>query len=412
MKFLNRLVTRYGAGMCRRTMVLSLMLALSQCGGKLLTEGTPPGETTAEPMENPASIMAAFARGDEFFARIFKVSDGLGPTFNQPSCETCHPGDGRGTPQTALIRFSINGDLVPRLGGPQLQDKGIPGVNPETIPTGAEISVRMPPPVFGRGLMEAVPAETIIALEDPDDSNGDGISGRVNWVQPAEFVPAEFVGSGPGLAVGRFGLKANISSLLHQVVGAYRDDMGITSDFLAEESIHPDAGDLALTDRVPDPEIPASEVLDVLMYIRTLAVPNRGEITDQVRAGEALFHEVGCVSCHVPSLRTGPNAIPSLDEVDAPLYSDLLLHDMGPTLADNRADGSADGFEWRTPPLMGIRLAPDNLGGIAHYLHDGRTSDLGDAISAHGGEAQGSRDRYQALSVQEQEALVAFVLSL
>jgi CxxC motif-containing protein (DUF1111 family) len=399
-------------GMCRRTMVLSLMLALSQCGGKLLTEGTPPGETTAEPMENPASIMAAFARGDEGFARVFKVSDGLGPTFNQPSCETCHPADGRGTPQTVLIRFSINGDLVPRLGGPQLQDKGIPGVTPETIPTGAEISVRMAPPVFGRGLMEAIPAETIIALEDPNDSNGDGISGRVNWVQPADFVPAAFVGSGPGLAVGRFGLKANISSLLHQIVAAYREDMGITSDFLAEEAIHPDAGDLALTDRVPDPEIPASEVLDVLMYIRTLAVPNRGEITDQVRAGEALFHEVGCVSCHVPSLRTGPNAIPSLDEVDAPLYSDLLLHDMGPTLADNRADESADGFEWRTPPLMGIRLAPGNLGGIAHFLHDGRTSDLGDAISAHGGEAQGSRDRYQALSVQEQEALVAFVLSL
>ena len=396
----------------RGVLLLSVVLLHFRCSDKLLTQGPPPGETTAEPMENPASIMSAFARGDEGFARIFKVSDGLGPTFNQPSCETCHPGDGRGTPQTTLVRFSINGDLVPSLGGPQLQDKSIPGVSPETVPVGAEVSVRMPPPVFGRGLVEAIPAETIIALADPEDRNGDGVSGRVNWVQPADFVPPGFVGSGPGLAIGRFGLKANISSLLQQVVSAYRDDMGVTSDFLAEESIHPSAGDLALSDRVPDPEIPTSEVLDVLMYIRTLAVPNRGEITDQVRSGEMIFTEIGCAVCHVPSLKTGPSPIPSLHEVDAPLYSDLLLHDMGPGLADNRADESADGYEWRTAPLMGIRLAPDNLGGTAHYLHDGRTSDIREAISAHGGEGQRSRDRYIALPVGDQDALVAFVLSL
>jgi len=409
MNVINR---RDRCGFRRTGTVLTLVLLLSSCGDKLLTHGPPAGETTAEPMENPLPIMAAFARGDEGFARIFKVSDGLGPTFNQPSCETCHPGDGRGTPQTTLIRFSINGDLVPQLGGPQLQDKSIPGAVPETVPEGAEISVRMPPPVFGRGLMEAIPAETIIALEDPDDADGDGISGRVNWVQPAGFVPAEFVGAGPGLAVGRFGLKANISSLLQQVVGAYREDMGITSDFLPVEAIHSDAGDLALSDRVADPEIPAHEVLDVLMYVRTLAVPNRGEITPEVQNGERLFEQVGCTGCHIPTLKTGPSPIPSLDQVDAHMYSDLLLHDMGPGLADNRADGSADGYEWRTPPLMGIRLAPDNLGGPAHYLHDGRTSDLGEAILEHGGEAQGSRDRYQALSTDEQNALLAFVLSL
>ena len=377
---------------------------------KLLT--TTPDDTTAVPMDNPPSIMADFARGDEQFARIFRVSEGLGPIFNQPSCETCHPGDGRGTPQMVLKRFSINGDLVPKLGGPQLQDRAIPGVPPETIPAGADVSVRMAPPVFGRGLMEMVPDATIIALEDPNDVDGDGISGRVNWVQPADFVPSIMVGSGPGLAVGRFGLKANVSSLLQQIVGAYRDDMGITTDFQPEESLHPLVGDLALHDIAPDPEVPGTEVLDVLMYIRTLSVPQRGELTDQVQRGDVLFGQIGCASCHVPNMKTGPSAIPSLNLVDAPLYSDMLLHDMGEGLADHRADGSANGFEWRTVPLMGLRLAADNLGGVVHYLHDGRTSDLAEAIVMHGGEAQASRDRFAALSAEEKEAVLAFLLSL
>ncbi len=392
--------------------LLSLVFSLHGCGDRLLTSGPPEGETTAEPMQNPPSVMAAFARGDEAFAQVFRVSEGLGPIFNQPSCETCHPGDGRGTPQMVLHRFSINGDPVWNLGGPQLQDRSIAGVPPETVPVGAEVSTRMAPPVFGRGLIEAIPDETILALADPDDADQDGISGRVNWVQPGDFVPPGFVGSGPGLAVGRFGLKANVSSLLEQIVLAYREDMGITSDYLPVEAIHPGAGNLSLTDRVADPEIPASTVLDVLMYIRTLAVPNRGEITEAVRRGEVLFEQVGCATCHVPSLRTGPNPIPSLDRVAAPLYSDLLLHDMGPELADHRGDGSADGYEWRTVPLMGLRLAADNLGGTVHYLHDGRTSDLGEAVRLHGGEASGSRDRFVVLPVADQDALLAFLLSL
>jgi CxxC motif-containing protein (DUF1111 family) len=377
---------------------------------KLLTATV--DDTTASPMDNPPSIMAAFARGDEQFARIFRVSEGLGPVFNQPSCETCHPGDGRGTPHMALTRFSVNGDLVPQLGGPQLQDRAISGVPPETLPVGAEVSVRMPPPVFGRGLMEMIPDATIIALEDPDDLDGDGISGRVNWVQPADFVPPTMMGAGPGLAVGRFGLKANVSSLLQQIVGAYHDDMGITSDFAPEESLHPLVGDLSLHDTAPDPEVPATEVLDVLMYIRTLAVPRRGEETDLVRRGDALFGQMGCVSCHVPSLKTGPSDIPSLNLVDVPLYSDMLLHDMGEGLADHRVDGGANGYEWRTAPLMGLRLAADNLGGVVHYLHDGRTSDLSEAILMHGGEAQASRDQFSALSAEGKEAVLAFLLSL
>ena len=391
--------------------VLPAALLIAGCG-KLLTVGPEPGETTDGIMDNPRSIMAAFVRGDEAFDVVFTVSTGLGPLFNQPSCATCHPADGRGTPETALTRISINGDLIPRMGGPQLQDRAIPGVQPETIPPGAETSVRMPPPVFGRGLMEMIPDETIIALADPDDTDGDGISGRVNWVMAADFVPSHMPGSGPGLAVGRFGLKANVSSLLHQIVAAYHDDMGITSDFMPEESLHPQAGDLSLSDVAADPEIPATTVLDVLMYIRTLDLPNQGASTEEVRRGETLFSQIGCASCHIPVLRTGPSEIPSLNNVDARLYTDMLLHDMGPTLADNRPDGSADGSEWRTPPLAGIRLAPDNLGGVAHYLHDGRTPDLTEAIRLHGGEAQASSDQFQAFSESDRSALVAFVQSL
>lgn len=398
-RFIPPNATVYFAGLC----------LLVGCN-KLLT--TAPDDVTNAPMDNPSEIMAAFARGDAQFGRVFTVSQGLGPLFNQPGCETCHPADGRGTPQTALTRFSINGDPVPHLGGPQLQDRSIPGTPPETLPPGAEISVRMPPPVFGRGLIEMIPDETIIALADPDDADGDGISGRVNWVQPADFVPSHMPGGGPGLAVGRFGLKANTSSLLEQIVTAYREDMGITTDFMPEDLRHPLTGDLSLGDTVPDPEVPAAEVMDVLMYIRTLAVPRRGEITDDVRRGDAIFNQIGCASCHVPVLKTSPSPISSLDRVDVPLYSDLLLHDMGPELADHRPDGSANGYEWRTVPLMGLRLAADNLGGVAHYLHDGRTSDLSEAIRFHGGEALASRNRFIALSSEDQKALIAFLLSL
>jgi CxxC motif-containing protein (DUF1111 family) len=398
----------------RKQIIISIVLAsgLAACGDSLLTSPPPDGETLTGTLDISGSLSASFARGDEQFERVFTVADGLGPTFNQPSCETCHPGDGRGTPATNLTRFSIGGDLVPMLGGPQLQDKAIPGTSPETLPAGAETSVRMGPPVFGMGLVEAIPEAALIALEDPDDLDGDGISGRVNWVSPAGFVPAEEIGSGPGLAAGRFGRKSNISSLLEQVVNAYQQDMGITSDHQPVEPIHPSTGTVPLGDLVPDPEVPATEVNDVVMYVRLLAPPARGEITEEVRRGEVLFEQSDCARCHVPTLMTGPHAIPALDRVEANLYSDLLLHDMGPGLADNRADGLADGQEWRTSPLWGTRLAPDALGGQASYLHDGRASSLESAINAHGGEAASSQGRFDALSPDDRAAVIAFLESL
>ncbi len=200
-------------------------LSLVSCD-TLLTDSVPVGESLDGAFEGLSpELNAMFARGDEQFGRVFTVSEGLGPIFNQPSCESCHPGDGRGTPSRALIRFSRGADLVPELGGPQLQDHSIPGVPPETLPPGVDISVRMPPPVFGVGLIEGIPEETLLTLEDPDDADGDGISGRINWVEAADFVPSYMVGAGPGLAVGRFGRKANFSSLLELDVAAHRQDM-------------------------------------------------------------------------------------------------------------------------------------------------------------------------------------------
>lgn len=353
-----------------------------------------------------------FLEGDEAFEETFTVQTGLGPLFNNTSCGACHPGDGRGTPDEILVRFSRGEDLLLGMGGPQQQDKAIPGATPESIPDGSQTSPRLPPPVFGRGLIEAIPEETILAAADPDDDDGDGISGRPNLRRSPPWVPETEVGGGSGLHVGRFGLKANVASLLEQVAGAYQQDMGITSDFLPEEPGAYQAGGIGVGDRVPDPELPAQRVRQTTMYVRLLAPPAQGERTPQVVAGEALFMDANCDGCHTPMMKTGPNAIDALSEKEVHLYSDLLLHDMGEGLADGRPDGAATGREWKTPPLWGLRVAADFTGGEVFYLHDGRTTSLDEAIRAHGGEGQASADAYAGMSETERAALRAFVLSL
>ena len=391
----------------------ALCIAMSACD-TFMSEAPTAGESFVEPFEGlDHDLNNIFAIGDENFERPFAVSEGLGPIFNNIGCEGCHPGDGRGTPELGFFRFSRDSDLVPGEGGPQHQDKAIPGIPLELVPAGVDRSFRMPPPVFGVGLIEAIPVETILANEDPGDSNGDGISGRANWVQAADFVPESQEGGGPGVQLGRFSRKAQVSSLLQQVAEAYHQDMGITNDFLPEENTHPQIdATMPRGDMVPDPEISAGTVLETVMYVRLLAPPNRGKETAEVRLGEELFSQIGCASCHTPTMRTGPNQIEQLANVEAHLYSDLLLHDMGPGLEDGRPDGDADGREWRTAPLWGLRLVPDFLGGKPFYMHDGRTSDLDEAIRMHGGEAETPRDRYVGLTSAEQTAVVAFLSSL
>jgi CxxC motif-containing protein (DUF1111 family) len=388
-------------------------LAVGACD-HLATQAPPDGDVFDGPIDGLTTAeLAAFARGDAEFERRFAPNTGLGPIFNNASCAACHSGDGRGFLDNALQRIgSESDDFLSDVGGPQIQDKAIPGAEPERVPPGVAVSMRLPPPVFGVGLIEAIPEAAILALADPDDTDGDGISGRPNWVTSAGWVPHSEPGAGPGPRLGRFGRKAQISSLFQQVGTAYLEDIGVTSEFLVTENRNPlSSVPVEAVDRVPDPEIPASTVQAVTHYIRALAPPLPGAETDQRREGRVIFGQVGCSRCHTPSFETGQSVIPALSNRTVELYSDLLLHDMGDALADNRPDGLATGREWRTAPLWGLRLMRQFLNGQTLLMHDGRARSVEDAIMLHGGEAQAVRDAFAALSPAQRRALIDFVES-
>lgn len=394
-------------------LILVALVAALACG-ELATTEAEAGDVFDAPVEDLTDAeMAAFARGDAEFSRRFAPSTGLGPIFNNASCFACHSGDGRGRLENSLQRIgSVDDDFLRSVGGPQIQDKAITGAEFEQLPLGAAVSVRLPPPVFGMGLIEAIPASTILALADPDDANGDGISGRANLVGSPDFVPHKELGGGPGQQLGRFGRKAQVSSLLQQVVEAYHQDIGITSDFLPEENFNPlSSVPVEAADLLADPEIPAATVQAVVFYIRTLAPPIPGSLTTRRELGRQLFETVRCSDCHVPTLQTGPSPVRALANQPVTLYSDLLLHDMGDALADNRPDGGANGREWRTTPLWGLRLIRQFLNGEAFLIHDGRARSVEEAILLHGGEAQAARDAFAALSPAQRAALLDFVES-
>lgn len=389
--------------------LLAPALGLALAGCDLMSTATPSDDDVLDaPLPGlTGQEMAAFVRGDQEFGRRFSPATGLGPIFNNASCASCHSGDGRGLPSNILVRIGTRDDGFRRdVGGPQIQDKAIAGANAEPIPVGVALSRRLPPPVFGVGLIEAVPDATILAHADPDDRDGDGISGRPNWVTPPPYLASRTA------LLGRFSRKAQVSSLLEQVVEAYHQDIGITSDFRFEENPDPFSGiPVAALDIAPDPEVPAATVQAVVHYIRTLAPPAPGEITDRRQRGQQLFAGIGCASCHVPVLRTGHSPIGAIANRDVILYSDLLLHDMGEELADHRADGDATGREWRTTPLWGLRVMRDFLAGRAFLMHDGRAATVAEAILLHGGEAAGARNRFATLSAAERGALLDFVES-
>ena len=391
----------------------SLALAAVVGCGDLATEAAPDGDAfdTALPGLT-ADELAAFVRGDAEFERRFAPSTGLGPIFNNVSCASCHSADGRGRLANSLQRIGTSeNDMLRAVGGPQIQDKAIPGAEAERVPEGVAVSLRLPPPVFGAGLIDAIPESAILAHADPDDRDGDGISGRPNWVRAADYAP-DAPTNAAGQRVGRFGRKAQTATLLEQTVEAYHQDMGITSDFRPRENHNPLSSVPAdAADRVVDPEVPPATVLAVVHYLRTLAPPYVGGDTEQRREGKALFASVGCARCHVSVLTTGPSSVAALSNRPVELYSDLLLHDMGDALADNRPDGGASGHEWRTTPLWGLRLMRQFLDGHAFLLHDGRARTVDDAILLHGGEAKSSRDAFASLTPAQRRALVDFVES-
>lgn len=357
-----------------------------------------------------------FIEGDEQFGKVFSFNEGLGPIFNNTGCVSCHVSDGRSDPSFNLIRFQKNlgggkFDPMTEFGGLQLQDKSIPGYAAEVIPPGANaISKRGGPIVSGLGLIEAVSDQTILDYADPEDSDGDGISGKPQYVDAPDFLGLQ-PGPYQGKYLGRFGRKAGSISLLQQTVGAYHQDIGITSDFIIEENYNPVIG--GYIDPVTDPEISSNVVESVTFYLKTLKPPVRRMLNDlKVIAGESKFNEIGCAKCHIPNLNTGMSPIEALSNREIQPYTDLLLHDMGEELSDNFIEGEASGSEWRTTPLWGLGIAQNSTGGIPFYMHDGRTSDLTEAIRLHGGEAAAIRNIFMSLSVSDKQNIIAFLMSL
>lgn len=347
--------------------------------------------------------------GDEAFNdEVFTAESGLGPVFVTSSCGACHPGDGRGHPSTALIRF---GQSTPGAnpwigrGGPQLQQHALPGFRGEILPAGVPHSTFLAPIVTGLGYLDAVSDATILEYADEFDSNGDGISGRPNRLPPPPYVqlrPGSDIQS-QGV-IGRFGRKASAVDLLHQTAVAYNQDIGITSEF---EPI--DAHTLLTT----DPEVPTATINAVVFYLRTLRIPpRRNSNAPSVLRGEQLFTTVGCASCHRPTMVTSTSTIPQLAHQTIHPYTDLLLHDMGPELDDGYTEHDATSSEWRTTPLWGLGLSASSQGGRLFLLHDGRAHSLEEAIDYHGGEGAMARSRYRALTETEKQDLLHFLESL
>lgn len=390
--------------------------------------------------------------GDRLFEQTFVSAPsphfpGVGPIFNNVSCISCHHNDGKGTPTLGLVtssllaRISIPG--VDAHGGPleapgfgvQLQDKAIPGKEKEVkvsvtyqeipfifpdgqqvslrkpsytltepyrpLPSNYMISVRMAPPVFGLGLLQLIPESTVVAKADPSDKNNDGIKGHANYVYDPYTNQTE---------LGRFGLKANVPTILIQVAGAAQQDMGVTNYVFPQESSYGQPQYDGLHD---DPDMPDSFLNALAFYVQTLAVPARRSVSDPaVLNGEKIFTQINCSGCHTPTVYTGVDVrLPMLSNQRIHPYTDLLLHDMGDGLADNRPDFLATGKEWRTTPLWGIGLF-QKTNGEAYYLHDGRARTLEEAILWHGGEANNAKQAFVHLSRSNRDDLIKFLKSL
>ncbi|GGE19335.1 MULTISPECIES: di-heme oxidoredictase family protein [Sphingobacterium] len=355
------------------------------------------------------SEMQRFNDGDRTFNdEVFTVEKGLGPLFVSNSCVSCHAGDGKGNPFSTLTRFGQvdeTGNQFLHLGGPQLQNRAISGYQPEVLPMGATFSRFTPPAVTGLGLLEFVLDDVLLQMADPNDLDGDGISGRVNWINiPSYIKPRSGSISHNGRYIGRFGKKASVYDLLQQTVDAFAQDMGISTLY------HPID---VYSGQNADPEISTQRVNNVGFYLQTLKAPiPRNQTDSEVIKGKALFTQVNCSSCHQPKLTTGNAPISALAFKDFYPYTDLLLHDMGLGLDDGYTEGTAKTNEWRTPPLWGLGLSPNSQGGKYFLMHDGRATSIEQAIELHGGEAVASRQQYNNLSPTDKAAIIKFLKSL
>jgi CxxC motif-containing protein (DUF1111 family) len=383
----------------------------------LLTAQAVPG--LGEPLPNlPAEPLKAFNEGRRRFSTTETPATGLGPVFNDRSCVGCHstpvPGGSGVDPGTFVTRFgrfglqesdrfgvqtpSLPFNALLNLGGPVIQRRSVAEDLPdcrlggEVVPHEANaVGPRQPSPLFGLGLIQAIPDTAILARADPADANGDGIAGRPNTQN--------------GI-IGRYGWKASVATITDFVALALVTELGITN-LLYPNELSPQGQPIPpgckTTPDVDDAD--GARLSSISAFLAFLGPPPRGPITDAVRRGDTLFAKIGCTACHTPVMKTGPSSNPALNKLDVALYSDLLTHYVGAVLDDRIPDGEVAGGRWRTPPLWGLRLRK-------FYFHDGRTSDLTEVIALHSGEAFPARERFVALKPAEQADLLAFLQSL
>jgi CxxC motif-containing protein (DUF1111 family) len=372
-------------------------------------------DSSSDPLANLSSEwMGRFTRGDVLFEQTFFDAEGLGPVYIRSACSGCHLHDSRGP--GAVRKMVMLGDDGEPLADQSALSYGHT-IRPQTSMGVREgivapedtsrmlITVRQPPAVFGRGYLEAIDDAEIQRVEDEQADRDDGVSGRINWVTYASQPNPDtrFHAHVPGeRLIGRFGLKARVATLDDFTADAYQGDMGITTDMRPDELPNP-AGDV---DDVPGIDLSVDNVNAVADYMRMLRIPARKP--DEGK-GAALFESTQCSACHVPSLHTQANyPIPQLADRDAPVYSDLLLHDMGPSFADGLNDYDAGSSEWRTAPLLGLRH-------LKNYLHDGRAESISEAIEMHGAEgseARASVQKFRALDDKSRALLLAYVSAL
>ncbi|MDN4547369.1 MULTISPECIES: di-heme oxidoredictase family protein [unclassified Pseudomonas] len=442
----------------------------ARSGGSATVRKTDQNSFSLPSANLPPSRRVDFSVGNSFFRNPWVIApstttarDGLGPLFNTNACQGCHIKDGRGHPPepgaqnavSMLVRLSIPdapayAKVIEQIGvvpepvyGGQFQDMAVPGVEPEgkvrvdytPVPIrfkdGTEVELRKPslnitrlnygpmhpdtrfsarvaPPMIGLGLLEAIPDEAILANAQAQAKANNGIAGRPNrvWDDAQQKT-----------VLGRFGWKAGQPNLNQQNVHAFSGDMGLTTslkpvDDCTDTQI---ACKQAPNGNGPDgePEVSDNILRLVLFYSRNLAVPARRDVSaPQVLAGKSLFYQAGCQSCHTPKYTTATNAAePELANQVIRPYSDLLLHDMGDGLADNRTEFQASGRDWRTPPLWGIGLT-QAVSGHTQFLHDGRARNLLEAVLWHGGEAAAAQQQVLSFNAEQRAALLAFLNSL
>jgi CxxC motif-containing protein (DUF1111 family) len=396
---------------------LSVLVVASACG----EPGSAPAPDAPSTLVNASDVpidglssedVAKFHDGDALFDLPFRPADGLGPLFIRTACSACHEAGSRGPGLVQKMAIVEPDGVTPSadqsalayghtVRGGMAAGATTPIMPPDTA--GVKVSIRLGPPVFGRGYLEAIDDAELVRLEAAQAARSDAIRGKIGRTTFASVPnPDPTFGSyQQGQAVlGRFGVKARIATLDDFTADAFQGDMGLTTPMRPTELVNPDG---LSDDQRAGIDLDIEHVDRIAFYLRRIAIPRRVGLTAR---GAALFEEAACAACHVPALRTRADyPIPQLAGIDAPIYSDLLLHDMGPALADGLTDGSATSLTWRTAPLIGLRFART-------YLHDGRAHAIAEAVLAHAGEASGALQAFQALSPDDRRALIEFVEAL